>query len=708
MLDGLRLALTRRLAKLTGQDTHAPEPVPDTSYSEDLRKRGNALIAQEQYEAAEQCFREALVHQPDDSKLLICLGYVLKEQTRFAEARIALRRVANLGASDPEAYEACYLLAEISEREQDTEDAKRHLAQVLALKPDFARACADLIRLLRHSGQDDAVRPLLVRSVETCPQCLEYRLWLAEVSADAMDLQTTVDQLTAVVGLGGGNVRVLITLGAALCRVDRYDDALSYFEQAQTQDPSVAFEVCYHRAYFQSRIGNTEAAIALYEQCIALRPDYLAAHQMLLYTLCLTQPQVPGRYREAAERFNQAVRPPAPAAVPWDTAPRAAAGRALRVGFSAGEFKHHPLYYFLIGILAQMDRTRFRLIAYSYNRGDDKKTQAFKDSMDEWNDIQGMSEDATAALIRSHQIDILIDLSGHTGDGLLPVFARRPAPVQVTWLGYFASTGLEEMDYILADPVSVPENATEWFSETVIRLPATRLCMAKPQPARPIDVCPPPCISRGYVTFGSFAQATKINPQVLRAWSLILASVPHSRLRMQSHSLDSAAIRQLMADNMQAAGMDLARVDLVGSSDWEDYMEAHNKVDMLIDTFPYTGGTTTASALWMGVPTLTVLGNTMLALQGASMMRCVDLPEWIAVDEAEFIAKAVKFSGDVAYLTQLRAGLRARTERSPLFDTPTFTRHFEGALTDMYAQKMSTVHPPGGSPSHLNPDEATR
>lgn len=688
MFDGIRLALIRRLATITGQDLQTPDLPHDPSLTEKLRKEGNALIAEEKFEEAERCFREALAHQADDTKLLICLGYVLKEQTRFAEARVALRRVANLGDADPEACEAHYLLAEIAELQADPEDAKRHLTKALDLKPDFTRACADLIRLLEQTGQDVAVKELLVKSVNLCPDCLDYRLWLAKVCSDALDLLTTVDQLTAVVRLGGADVRVNLTLGAALCRLDRYEEALPYFDQAQALDPTVVYEICYHKGYFQSRAGNSEEAIALYEKSIELQPDYLASHQMLLYTLCLAQSQVHGKYKEAALRFNQAVRPHTQLTVPNTRPSSDATKRVLRVGFSAGEFKHHPVYFFLIGVLEHIDRSKFQLIAYSYNHSDDHKTQSFKEKMDEWHDIQGISDDAAAELIHSHEIDVLIDLSGHTGDGRLPVFARRPAPVQATWLGYFASTGLEEMDFIIADPVSVPEDSTEWFSETVIRLPATRLCMAKPEPSLEIAVVPPPCVMRGYVTFGSFAQAAKINPRVLRVWSLVLAMVPNSRLRIQSFTLGSAAVCQRIATSMSAAGIDLTRVDMMGPLDWEDYLKAHGEVDMLIDTFPYTGGTTTAAALWMGVPTITILGDTMLARQGASMLSCVGLSDWIASDEVDYVDKAVKFSADVQSLIQIRASLRATTEKSPLFDTESFTRNFESALTGMYEQRL--------------------
>lgn len=692
MLDGLRLRLLRRLATLTGQDPQVPALQHDPIYVEALRTQGNALIAEERFEEAEQCFRKALENNADDTKLLVCLGYVLKEQARYSEARIALRRAALLGNADPEGHEALYVLAEISELQADTEDAIRQLTKALSLKPDFTRACADLVRLLEQSNQELAVRALLVRSVNLCPDCIDYRLWLAKSCTAAHDYQATFDALAAVVSLGGANGQVHLAMGVALCRLERYEDSQLHFHRAVEMDQSLVYQVRHHQGYAQSALGNSEEAIALLEESIELQPDFLNSHHLLLLELSFAQSQIRGRYRDAALRFNQAARPLQKLAGSIAHPSLDATERLLRVGFVCGEFKNHPVYYFLIGILAHIDRSQFQLLAYSNNLVDDHLTQSFKDEMDEWRDIQRMSDDAAAELIRSDKIDVLIDLNGHLGQTRLPVFARKPAPVQAAWLGYFASTGLSEMDFIIADPTSVPEDSTEWFSEQVVRMPATRLCMVRPKPTRNISVSPPPAVKNGYITFGSFQQAAKINHKVMQAWSLILAQTPNSRLRIQSITLGSETVREALSIRMRAAGIDLQRVDMHGVMPWEDYLEAHNEVDMLIDTFPFTGGTTTATALWMGVPIVSILGDTMLSRQGATMLNCVGLSNWIACDVADYVYKAVKFSADMAYLVHLRASLRALAEKSPLFDNESFAKHFQSTVMRMHTQHSANLN----------------
>lgn len=247
------------------------------------------------------------------------------------------------------------------------------------------------------------------------------------------------------------------------------------------------------------------------------------------------------------------------------------------------------------------------------------------------------------------------------------------------------------MDYLIADPVSAPEDSTEWFSEAVYRLPSTRLCMRKPRPSRDVPVVTPPCLTKGHVTFGSFQQEAKITPEVLQAWSSVLARVPSAWLRIQSSAFDSSDAIERVSARIRSAGIELERVVIRGQLGWEDYLEAHGEVDILLDTFPYSGGTTTAFALWMGVPVITVLGDTMLSRQGAAMLNCVGLSDWIANDSEDYVNKAVRFSQDAQSLAQLRAGLRDAAEKSPLFDTATFTRHFQDALTSMYQTRVPAL-----------------
>lgn len=694
MLDRLRLALTRRLSKLMGEDAGPQEvSIGNPSIAETLRLKGNAFISEEKFEDAEECFRAALLINADDTKLLMCLGYVLKEQAHYAEARVALRRAANPGDEHPSSYEAYYLLAEISELQGDRDDAIRYLKKTLDLEPSFTLACDDLIRLLHWQGRRSEVRELLTNKVKLLPESAVYRLLLGKACADELDFQMAIDNFTEVVRLGMDNAEVNLCIGAALCRLDRYNESLSYFSKSEGMDSSVRFEVCFHQGNYHLRVGNAGDAIKFLQRCIELEPNFLPSYSQLLFNLNYADAQVRRTYKDVAMQFGRLTKSALLATRRQQAPPANHEQRILRVGFLSGEFRNHPVYFFLIGVLEHIDRSKFQLVAYSNNEIDDHLTQSIKENMSEWHVIRGLSDEAAAELIHSQQIDVLVDLCGHSGEGRLQVFARRPAPVQVTWLGYFASTGLEEMDYIIADPISVPENSPEWFSETVFRLPSIRLCMTKPRPSRDIAVAQPPCLTRGHVTFGSFQQEARMTPEVLRVWSQIMAEVPSSRLRIQCSAFNSPAGVERVSARIKSAGIAIERVDMLASLDWEDYLDAHGEVDMLLDTFPYCGGTTTSFALWMGVPIITLLGDTMLSRQGAAMLNCVSLSDWIAIDVEDYVFKAVKFSHDMQLLAQIRMGLRAVAEKSPLFDSATFAGHFQDALVTMFQSHVSVLRP---------------
>jgi len=691
MFDQLRLALQRRLERLTGQSTTHPTPASDPAYANDLRTKGNDLLAEGKLNEAETCFREALGHKADDTRTLVCLGYVLKEQGRLVEARITLKRATHPANTDPEVFEALYLLGEISEMQTDLADAMQYFAAALDVKPDFTRACEDIVRILRAQGRESEVKGFLENQVRACPDNSEFRLMLAKACSEALDFPGTVDHLIAAVALGVNEVSINMMLGAALCRLEREEEARPYFELAEAADPSLAHEIQYHRGYYYSRSANTGAAIDCLEKCIQLRPDYLPAHSLLLFNLSHRAKAVNRSYKEAAQRFAQIVEsthPPLPTVL---AEPVDVAAKTLRVGFVAGEFREHPVFFFLVGILEHIDKTRFHLVAYSNNQADDASTEVCKTLFHEWHDTRHMSNAEVTELVRTERIDVLFDLCGHTGDARLPVFAQRPAMVQVTWLGYFASTGMTTMDYILADPACVPEDSGEWFSEKVIYLPDTRLCMTIPRTSRPIPVMQAPCIRKGYVTFGSFQQSFKINAQVLLVWAAVLKSVPQSRLRLQNKAIDIAPVADQIRKDMEQAGIDLSRVDLLGATGWEDYLEAHGEIDIVLDTFPYPGGTTTAFSLWMGVPTVTLAGSTMLSLQGASMLKCVGLTDWIAQDETDYIAVSKRFSNNAHGLDALRQKLRSISENSALFDCKRFAKNLENAICLMYQEKLTAT-----------------
>lgn len=692
MFDRLRLKLERRFLTLTGAlEQSAPAPVVDI---EDLRKKGNAHIAAGNLDEAESCFRLALTHAPGSAELLICLGYVLKEQGLLAEARVALRRAAHGTGQHPAVYEAYYLLGQISETQKDWDDALRQFTAALEHKPDFVLACKDGLRMLVAANKKSEVPAFLKACIRRCPSEMEYHLTLGRYCVDVSDNQGIVDNFTAAIALGAPLTDINLPMGQALLRLYREDESAEFLKRAVDDDPNQAPYIDTVKAGHFAQLGDDVGAIALLRKTIAAQPDYVIAHSTLLMILSYTKLDDQREdYIAAAKRFAKTIESSRQLLPPidyWNH--EKAPTQALRVGFVAGEFRHHPILHFLLGMLLNLDSNRIRTVAYCNNIFDDSGTDILKGVFDEWVNIRGVDDATAAGLIRSQNIDVLVDLCGHTGDSRLAVFAQRPAPVQATWLGYWASTGLvTSMDYIIADPACVPEDSTEWFSENIYRLPSTRLCMTEPRAERPIPLTPPPCLRNGYVTFGSFQRTAKLNDDVLALWARVLRAAPQARLRIQTDTAVIDRLRDQLTTRLRDAGLDLSRVDLLPQTAADLYFAAHNEVDIILDTFPFTGGTTTAQALWMGVPTVTRMGNTMLSLQGVSMLRCVGLTDWIAQDDDDYIRIACHFAAAPQHLAQLRSELRDRALQSPLFDVKRFAQDFTDALWAMYREKQTRV-----------------
>jgi len=273
---------------------------------------------------------------------------------------------------------------------------------------------------------------------------------------------------------------------------------------------------------------------------------------------------------------------------------------------------------------------------------------------------------------------VLIDLSGHTAYNRLPLFAWKPAPIQVSWLGYFASTGVNEIDYLIADPWTLPESEGVYFTEKILRLPETRLCFSVPNVD--VSVSPLPALSNGRITFACFNNLVKINDAVVGVWARILNALPDSRLFLKTKQLKDFFVRQNVIARFAAHGVGADRLILEGPVLRAEYFRAYHRADITLDPFPYTGGTTSAESLWMGVPVLTLAGASFLSRQGVGLLMNAGLPEWIAADADDYVVRALSHAGEVSSLAMLRGQLRQQVLASPLFDAKRFARHFEDAL----------------------------
>ena len=473
-------------------------------------------------------------------------------------------------------------------------------------------------------------------------------------------------------------------LGATLQMQSRFTEAKASYRKA------LEFKHDYAEAHSNlgnvlQYIGQLDGAVANYRCALGLKLDYADAHSNLLFTMNYTAGHpLSDRMAEARRYGSMVAKKVTSKFSAWHCAE---CPERLRVGLVSGELLDHPVGYFLECLLAQFDPVRIELIAYPTGRMVSALTARIKPHFVAWKPLTGLSDEAAARLIHADGIHLLLDLSSHTANNRLPVFAWKPAPVQVSWLGYFATTGVAEMDYLLADEVGVPESQRSHFTETVWYLPDTRLCFTPPDAAPPVS--PLPALKNNYLTFGCFQNMSKAGDDVLAAWATILAALPNARLRWQCKQFGDLTVAEQLVKRLRRHNIDPARVALHSFASREKYLAAHAEADLLLDTFPYPGGTTTCEALWMGVPTLTLAGDTLLARQGASLLTAAGLEDWVASSVADYVDKAIRLASDLPKLAVLRAGLREQVKASPLFDAPRFACNLENALWGMWQARGS-------------------
>ncbi len=472
-------------------------------------------------------------------------------------------------------------------------------------------------------------------------------------------------------------------LGNALNDSGQSNSALVSYRNALSIKPYFV-EAHHNLGNALNMLGQTESAIVSYRHALQLRPSFAIAHSDLLFSLGYTASTSPQAYLAEALRFGESVTQGVHHKFDeWscDFQPQ-----RLRVGVVSGDLSNHPVGYFTESLLGQLDPAKVELIAYTNSPKTDDLTVRIKPYFTQWRNVFGLNNEAAARLIHDDGVHILIDFSGHTANNRLPVFAWKPAPVQCTWLGYFASTGVAEMDYLLADIHVIPHADENHFTEKVWRLPNSYLCFTPPNVD--VELRKLPAFSNGMITFGSFNNLTKVNEAVVSLWARVLQAIPNSRLFLKTLQLNDVGVCDATRHKFSLHGISANRLLLEGASPRAELLAAYQRVDIALDPFPYPGGTTSVEALWMGVPVLTKRGDRFLSHMGESILHNAGLPDWIANDEDDYVAKAIEHISDIERLAVLHDVLRQKVIESPLFDAGKFARNFEEALWEMWRVKV--------------------
>ena len=524
------------------------------------------------------------------------------------------------------------------------DEAEASYRQAIALKPDYAEAHNNLGVTLNELARFDEAEA-------SCEQAISLKPDFAEAYSN---------------------------LGNPLKERGRLDEAEASCRQAIVFKPSLTQAHSNFGSVVQE-LGRFNEAAASFGRAIALEPQLFEPRNNLLFVLnydpavesaeLVTEYEAFGEFISDLTKYHfthEGVTP--------------IRGRRIRVGYSSPDYKGHACRFFMEPIFRNHDRDQFELFAYSNTHNPDQHTERMRGYFDHWVDVVRMTDEEMAQRIYDDQIDILVDMAGHTKGNRLPVFAMRPAPIQASSsIGFGYTTGLSEIDYFLCDENLVPEGSEEYFSEEPYRLPAPGYAYEPPREETP-EVSELPALRNGYVTFGSLTRTIRINDPLLRVWSEILEHVPNSRLRLDQKSFAHEGMRELFWQRLEGLGLPRERVELTCST---PHWNAYHDIDMTLDCWPHNAGTTTLESLWMGVPVLSKIDRASMGRIGAGALKPLGLEDWLVETAEAFVERAVSFASDIDALSKLRAELRGRVDKGPHLDAATATGHLENAYREM-------------------------
>ncbi|MAO63645.1 MAG: hypothetical protein CL666_01465 [Balneola sp.] len=642
-------------------------------------------------------------------------GIAFVQKGEYGMALSFLNEALSQGSDEPETYHAisiCYF--NMGQYEESEEYANKALDR----NPEFFKGWLHLGSLYRAQAKlDDALKCFQkANQIDNSSASVAYRI--GEIYNDQGDLNKALELFNITLKIDKGYLNAYLAKADILKKQNKYRESEDTIYEVLSLEPrNVPAKVLL--AELHKHEGNYEKAIELYKRLIEQYPKMAGAR--MNYALCM---QELGEFEESEKNYLQAFedaptefeslsnylmglhynpkstkeeifeehklwdqnfapaeRPARP--IPFNTA----VDKKLRVGFISGGFRTHPVGWMITKALENLPKDQFETYCYTTHNRYDQITKKIHAATDKWQSVIGYDDKVIARMIREDEIDILVELSGHSADTRLKTVALEPTPVIVKWVGgLFNTTGLKSVDYLITDHQETPAGEEEFYTEKLVRMPDDYICFLPPEYAP--DVAALPAKEKDYITFGCFNNPTKVNDEILEKWAEIMNRVPKSKLFLKSKQYDTEVLRERIIETMKACGISEERLKFEGQSPHDELLGSYNSVDIALDPWPYSGGLTTCEALWMGVPVITKPGPTFAGRHSATHLQNAGFPEWIVDTWDKYIEKAVELASDTGNLAEIRTGIREKVANSPVCDGERFGAHLSNAFREMWTQRV--------------------
>jgi len=629
------------------------------------------------YEEADRLLQQALLVEPRSAAALSNHGIVLHDLKRYEAALARYEKAIALKPDYAEAFSnRAATLTELGRYAEAVASCDR----ATALKPDYPEAHSNRGNALGHMRRFD-------EALASCERALARRPGYADALSNRGNalielgrFDEAMASYEAALALKPDLAAAWVGRGNVFLNLNRYGEAFAAFQKALAINPD-SLKALAQLAHYYERHGRMAEAIACYDRVLAVKPDFPEVISNKIFALDLVPQAGFAEHQDARREWWRKVGVKIAARSPPRRANDRDPARRIVLGYVSADFRRHSAATIFWPVLAHHDKTRFEVICYSCSTIRDDVTKDFQRVADRWIDAVQLSDEELAERVRVDKVDILIDLSGHSGGNRLGVFARKPAPVQVTAWGHGTGTGLPTIDYLFSDPVTIPDEMRPLYAEKICDLPCV-IMSALP----PIELPrgEPPVLTNGFMTFGVFNRITKISDDALAVWARVMHEVRDAKLVMKDGAYDEPALRDLLRHRFAAHGIVGERIDFLGSSPREQHLAAFGTTDIALDPFPQNGGVSTWEALHMGVPVIAKLGHSAPSRLSGAILASIGMEDWVGQTADDYVALAVKFAGMPQLLKQLRRELPGQIATAPSGNATLYTRAVERAYRTMW------------------------